>query len=559
LKANSNPAKSALHEDERELLRFTTCGSVDDGKSTLIGRLLVDSQGVYEDQIDAVRAYSSNGQKSGPLDFALLTDGLRAEREQGITIDVAYRYFSTPRRKFIIADTPGHEQYTRNMATGASTANLAVILLDAQHGMLPQSRRHAVIASMLGIRHIVVAVNKMDLMEWDEEIFDRIRSDFSSFMSQFRVDLYFIPISALHGDNVVHKSTNMPWYEGATLLHYLETVHVASDQNLTELRFPVQYVIRGEQGGRVYAGRVASGILKKNSRVMALPSRQVTRVKSLLALEGEMDSAFAPQSVTVCLEDQLDISRGDMLVEPEHLPNVDRQFDARLVWMSTQPFEPGREYLIKQTTNTSKARALRIRYRLRVESMEREPADKLMLNEIGAAVFESHKPLFVDAYGRNRATGSFILIDPLSNETAGAGMITGRQSSTEPSKLDEGMNTGPVTAAERAARFGHRAAVVWLQAPLEMAQAVERGLFDHGCQVIVVNMATEAAQLSDVLPALLNVGFIVLCADPIGNPELSQKARESIQAQHWIEVTASAMGAEQQTDKILEQLKTSAS
>ena len=327
--------------EEKELLRLSTAGSVDDGKSTLIGRLLYDSNGVYEDQISSVRQSPVN-RSAGAFDLALLTDGLRAEREQGITIDVAYRYFSTPKRKFIIADTPGHEQYTRNMATGASTANLAIVLVDARNGVLQQSRRHAFIASMLGIQHLVVAVNKMDLVGYSETVFNEICAEFADYAARLQIpDLHFIPISALKGDNVVDKSRKMEWFDGSSLLHYLETVHIASDRNMTEFRFPVQYVVRPDLDFRGYAGQVASGVLKPGDRVMALPSGQTSRVRSIVTYDGEIEQAFPPMAVTVCLEDELDISRGDMLVPPSHLPHITRRIDARMVWMNEQKLEIG--------------------------------------------------------------------------------------------------------------------------------------------------------------------------------------------------------------------------
>src|SRR6266404_1499967 len=322
-----------------ELLRFTTAGSVDDGKSTLIGRLLHDSKAVYEDQLASVKKSRIN-RSTGPIDFSLLTDGLRAEREQGITIDVAYRYFATHRRKFIIADTPGHEQYTRNMATGASTANLAIILVDARNGVLPQSRRHAYIASLLGIPHVVVAINKMDLMDFREDVFESIRREFSSFAGQLPIrDLHFIPISALLGDNVVERSARMPWFEGSSLLHYLESVHIGNDNNLTDMRFAVQYVIRPTLDFRGYAGQVTSGVIRKGDPIMALPSGRMSRVASIVTYDGEMPRAFAPMSVTVCLEDELDISRGDMLVSARNLPQISRRFETSLVWMNQTPLE----------------------------------------------------------------------------------------------------------------------------------------------------------------------------------------------------------------------------
>jgi sulfate adenylyltransferase large subunit len=498
------------HDEEKELLRFSTAGSVDDGKSTLIGRLLFDSKGVYEDQLASVLKARSS-QVTGTMDFALLTDGLRAEREQGITIDVAYRYFATPKRKFIIADTPGHEQYTRNMATGASTANLAIVLVDARHGVLAQTRRHAFIASLLGTPHIVVAVNKMDLVDWRQRVFEGIEEDFTRFAAQLPAcDLHFIPISALLGDNVVEKSPNMPWFQGESLLHHLENVHIASDRNLMEMRFPVQCVIRPDQNFRGYAGQVASGTLTPGDAVMVLPSGRTSRIKSISTYDGDLPKAFAPLSVTVCLEDELDISRGDMLVHPSHAPQVTRTVDARLVWMSQTPLDERREYLVKHTTQEVKARVRAIRYRVDVNTLEKQEANELRLNDIGAAVIETRKPLFVDPYRRNRATGAFILIDPVSNETVAAGMITGRPAheSGQPAL----MPADRVTPAERHARTGHLAAAVWVTQGLEVASRLERTLFDAGAMVLVLDAAQEGDLLPRLVEIALTAGMIVLCA-----------------------------------------------
>ena len=359
---------------EKELLRFSTAGSVDDGKSTLIGRLLYDSKGVYEDQIAAVRKATTNV-SAGPLDFSLLTDGLRSEREQGITIDVAYRYFSTPRRKFIIADTPGHEQYTRNMATGASTAHLAIVLIDARNGVLQQSRRHAYIASLLGIRHIVVAINKMDLMEFRQEVFDEVRDEFTRFAERLEIpDLTFIPISALQGDNVVRASRAMSWYDGPTLLQHLEAVEIASDRDFRRLRFPVQYVLRPNLDFRGYAGQLAAGIARPGDEVVALPSGRKSRIASISTYDGDLAQAFPPMSVAVCLEDEIDLGRGDMLVSAAAPPHVSRRFEGTLVWMSEIALEPGRPYLLKHTTQQTPASVTAIQYRINVNTPEHEPA-----------------------------------------------------------------------------------------------------------------------------------------------------------------------------------------
>jgi sulfate adenylyltransferase large subunit len=497
-------------DKETDLLRLSTAGSVDDGKSTLIGRLLFDSNGVYEDQLASVRQSPVN-RSSGAFDLALLTDGLRAEREQGITIDVAYRYFSTPKRKFIIADTPGHEQYTRNMATGASTANLAIILVDARSGVLQQSRRHAFIASLLGIQHIVVAVNKMDLVGYSEDVFNQICSDFADYASRLQApDLHFIPISALNGDNVVAKSQRMPWFDGSSLLHYLETVHIASDRNLTEFRFPVQYVMRPDLDFRGYAGQVASGVVKAGDPVMILPGGRTSRVKSISTYEGSLERAFPPMSVTLCLEDEIDISRGDMLVPPSHPPHSTRRLDARLVWMHEQKLEIGRTYLLKHTTQTVRATVDSLRYRVNINTLEKEAGTALELNDIGAVIIQTHRPIFCDPYRRNRSTGSFILIDAMTNATVAAGMITGREPG--PRKLLEDAITAPsagqrVSPADQESRAGHRAVTVWLDTPAEVAYQLERLLFDSGCRVHAVPASPSVAA---VCRALNHAGVMAL-------------------------------------------------
>jgi bifunctional enzyme CysN/CysC len=411
-----------------ELVRFATAGSVDDGKSTLIGRLLYDTKSIFEDQLEHVER-SSKRRGDGYVNLALLTDGLRAEREQGITIDVAYRYFHTPRRKFIIADTPGHEQYTRNMVTGASTADLALVLVDARKGVLEQSRRHAFIASLLRIPHLVVCINKMDLVEYDQAVFDRIAADFSGWLAKLDIhDVTFIPISALHGDNVVQRSENMSWYEGPSLLYHLEHVHVASDRNLRDPRFPVQWVVRpmsdDHHDYRGYAGEVASGVLRTGDEVVVLPSGRTTRIAAIDTFEGELDEAYPPLSVTLRLEDDIDVSRGDMICRPENRPTEAREVDAMVCWMSERPLSPSARYRIKHTTRTALAKVDEVRYRIDVNSLHRDKdAGALELNEIGRLRLRLSTPLFVDEYRRNRATGSFILIDESTNDTVGAGMV----------------------------------------------------------------------------------------------------------------------------------------
>ena len=414
-----------------ELLRFATAGSVDDGKSTLIGRLLYDSKQILSDQLEAVQLASERRNGNGSLDLALLTDGLRAEREQGITIDVAYRYFATRRRKFIIADTPGHEQYTRNMVTGASTADLAIVLVDARNGVVAQSKRHAFIASLLGIPHIVVAVNKMDLVDYDEAVFERIAEDFCDFAARLDVhDVTTIPISALRGDNVVEHSDTMPWYEGPSLLYHLEHVHIASDRNLHDVRFPVQWVIRPgadvDPDYRGYAGQVAGGVLQAGDDVVVLPSGQRTRVAAIDAFEGPLERAFPPMSVTVRLEDDLDISRGDVICGADAAPAPARDLVADVCWMADAALRPRGRYALKSTTRSARAIVEAVEHRVEIDTLRQDTtASELGLNDIGRVRLRTSEPLVVDPYDRNRATGSFILIDEASNDTVGAGMVVG--------------------------------------------------------------------------------------------------------------------------------------
>ena len=499
----------AQHE-RKELLRFITCGSVDDGKSTLIGRLFYESKMIYEDQLAAIRKDSTRyGTTGGEVDLALFTDGLEDERQQGITIDVAYRYFSTEKRKFIIADTPGHEQYTRNMATGASTADLAIILIDARHGVLPQTKRHSFIVSLLGIRHIVVAINKMDIVGYDEAVFARIKQDYIDFASRLELpDVHFMPISALKGDNVVAPSPNMPWFAGSALMPLLETVYIGSDRNMEDFRFPVQLVLRPNLDFRGFAGTIASGIIRTGDEIMSLPSRKKSRVKSIVAFDGELDEAFAPLSVTLTLEDEIDSSRGDMLVRPGNVPKVDHRFDAMIVWMAEEPLVPGKEYLFKQTTKIVPGKVAAIRYRININSLHREPAPVLALNEIGRCGITLTTPIAFDAYRRNRTTGGFIMIDRLTNATVAAGMILDREPTdgraatedggrishwdAEPAVAEQEVAAGEVMAAERAARFGQEPVTVLMTGlpgagKTSLARAVERRLFDAGHAVTVLD------------------------------------------------------------------------
>jgi sulfate adenylyltransferase large subunit len=498
-------------EQAKDLLRFTTAGSVDDGKSTLIGRLLYDSQSVYEDQIKAVTKASVN-RSAGPIDFSLLTDGLRAEREQGITIDVAYRYFATARRKFIIADTPGHEQYTRNMATGASTADLAVILIDARNGVLPQSRRHGFIASLLGIPNFVVAVNKMDAVNYDEDVFRSIEAEYCEFLGQLvsqqaAPHVYFLPMSALEGDNVVRRSRNMPWFQGQSLLEFLESVPVHQRTRVTGFRFPVQRVIRPNQDFRGYAGQVVSGAVRPGDSILALPSGVRSRVKSIETFDGQLDEAIAPMSVTLTLEDEVDISRGDMLSATQKPPEVARQFDATVVWMNERPLDPTRRYVLKHTTQTLPAEIKAIKHRVNIKTLEHEAADSLEMNGIGVLRIETSRPIYFDSYTQNRFTGSIILIDPETNATVGAGMILApvvvERERSRPVLLD--LRQERVTPAERIARYRHGGETISLGERKALAWILERRLFDRGCAVTVLEHATP-----EVLAALEKAGLLVL-------------------------------------------------
>jgi len=482
-------------EQDQSLLRFLTCGSVDDGKSTLIGRLLHDTRMIYEDQLAAVRRDSEKvgTTGAGEIDLALLTDGLKAEREQGITIDVAYRYFSTDRRKFIIADTPGHEQYTRNMATGASTCQLAVILIDARHGVQTQTRRHSFIVSLLGIRHVVVAVNKMDLVGHSQDVFERIKDDYTGFVAKLNLpDVSFIPMSALKGDNVASKSDAMPWYHGPALLDHLETVHIASDRNLTDLRFPVQYVLRPNLDFRGFAGTVASGILRPGDEVMVLPSGKRSRVKSIVTYDGELQEAFAPQAVTVTLTDEVDVSRGDMLVHPDNPPHVSNQIEAMVVWMAEQPLVPGRTYLLKHTTRQVTAEVSAFRHGVDVNTLEHRVVSRLGLNEVGQVQLSLTRPLACDPYRTNAATGAFVLIDRVANTTVGAGMIL-EAGGARPAEavVTAKVRDSLVSPAERAARFGQQPVTVLLvgltgSGKSRIAYALERRLWDEGRAVTVL-------------------------------------------------------------------------
>lgn len=509
---------------QKELLRFVSVGSVDDGKSTLIGRILYDTGMVFEDQMAAVRAAS----QSDKPDLALLTDGLKAEREQGITIDVAYRYFATDKRKFIIADTPGHIQYTRNMVTGASTADVALILIDARHGVLQQSRRHAYIASLLGIPHLAVCVNKMDLKDFSKEVYDAICADFMEFGNTLRFkDIQFFPVSALLGDNVVSDSENTPWYDGPHVLGYLETVPVSDDRNYDDFRYPVQYVIRPDLDYRGFASEIASGIIRKGDEIVALPSGKTSRVKTIDTYDGELEEASAAQSVTVLLEDEIDISRGDMIVKPDNLPRVTRRFDAHLVWMHEKPLDTEKAYLVKHTSQTVRAQIDKIYCEIDMDSLEERPTDGIVLNDVAKVRLSCHRALYVDDYTRNRQTGAFIVIDSLTNNTVAAGMIeleaTGQDLEEAMKELHAESAMEPktfVSPNERMERFGQRGATVWLtglpgSGRWTLAYALERKLFDQGRTATVVNpVGEDLRSMISAAKAVTDAGLINICAFP---------------------------------------------
>ena len=510
-KSKSLDIKEFLDQDQKkDLLRLLTAGSVDDGKSTLLGRLLFDSKKLYEDHLQALERDSKRvGHAGDEIDYALLLDGLKAEREQGITIDVAYRYFSTNRRKFIIADTPGHEQYTRNMVTGASTANLAIILIDARKGVITQTKRHTFIVSLLGIRHVVLAVNKMDLIDYSREVFDRICDDYRNFITGLDIpDVNFIPLSALKGDNVVDLSDRMPWYHGKSMLEFLESVHVSSDRNFGDFRFPVQYVNRPSLDFRGFTGRMTSGIVKKGDTVMALPSRQTSRVKSIVTYNGEPEVAFPPQSVTLTLEDEIDISRGEMIVHPDNLPKVERHFEAMLVWMDEKPMKAETQFYIKHNTNTTKARIDGIRYKIDVNTLQKSEIDHFELNEIGRVVVTTVKPIFFDPYRKNHGTGAFVLIDPVTNNTCAVGMIIdelkdrdlpSRITDMDREKIDRGEALIP--REEREQFYDQRGATLWItglhgSGKNHLAYTLEKRLFDEGATVVLLDGSTIRSGLS---------------------------------------------------------------
>lgn len=558
-------------QENKELLRFFTCGSVDDGKSTLIGRLLHDTRLIYEDQLAAIKRESMR-KGSDEMDLSLLVDGLAAEREQGITIDVAYRYFSTEKRKFIIADTPGHEQYTRNMATGASTCDLAVILVDARYGILPQTKRHSFICALLGIKHIVVAINKMDIVNYEEEVFDRICRDYTAFSARLDIDdIHFIPISALRGDNVVTASGNMPWFKSGPLLNYLETIHIGSDRNLIDLRLPVQYVIRPDLNFRGFAGTMASGILRPGDEVVALPSGQKSRVKDIVTFDGNLEEAFPPLAVTVTLADEIDVSRGDMFARPDNTPKVGRDLEAMVVWMAEQSMVAGNKYLFKHTSNMVGGTVASLRYRVNINSLDSEEAKELKMNEVGRCHIALERAIPYDPYKKNRTTGAFVIIDRLTFNTVGAGMIIDREAAGEAKSLwevevsDELLQrqTSRVSEGERLERYGHKPLTILLTGltatgKTTIAYALERRLFDNGRAVTVLDGADMRLGISkdlgftagersenirrsaEVAKLINNAGLICICAFVAPSEDVREKARKLIGEDHFLEVYLTA-------------------
>jgi len=554
-----------LHRHEQKtLLRFVIVGSVDDGKSTLIGRLLFDTNMVYDDQLHAARKASN--MEDGSLDLSLLTDGLAAEREQGITIDVAYRYFNTEKRKFIVADTPGHLQYTRNMVTGASTADVGIILIDARLGVLEQSRRHAYIASLLGIPHLLVAVNKMDLKDYSRDVYQAIRDEFTGFTRSLRFkDVTYVPVSALKGDNVVTRSDKTPWYEGDTVLSFLENVPVAEDRNLRDFRYPVQYVLRPNLNYRGFCGQIASGSVKRGDTVMVLPSGKQSKVKHIDTYEGELEQASAPQSVTLRLQDEIDISRGDMLVFPDNRPRVTRSFEANLVWMHERPLDTEKTYLVKHTTQVVRAQIDKIHSKLDLTTLQELPTKELGLNDIARVTVTCHRALYVDPYDQNRSTGAFILVDSLYNTTVGAGMIRAPEDARQ--SLDEAfkeIRAGSGLAAhtqvsprERRERFGQSGATVWLtglpgSGRWSLAYALERKLFDLGRTAHVVTpFSNTLDSITSAAHACTDAGLITIGAYQTYKRADRAKIKAGVGEKRFVEVfvdTKAELCAERRPD-----------
>lgn len=548
---------------DKDLLRFVAVGSVDDGKSTLIGRLLHDTGVVYEDQLQAVKqATTMEGEE---IDFSLFTDGLRAEREQGITIDVAYRYFSTPKRKFIIADTPGHVQYTRNMVTGASTANVALILIDARLGVLQQSKRHATIASMLGIPHLAVCINKMDLVGYDEKVFTRIQNDFADFAKNLLFkDIQFFPISALKGVNVITPSEHTPWHHGQTVLSYMENVPIALDQDLEKFRFPIQSVIRPHLNYRGFAGKLISGTVRTGDTVVSLPSGQQSEVIGIDVFDKEVEHAFNGQSVVVRLRDEIDISRGDMLVHPQNLPTVGRRFDAMMVWMDQTPLDVDKTYLLKHTTQTVRVQIDKVHCKKDLDTLHDVPTESLTLNDIGRATLACHRALFFDAYTSNRHTGAFILIDSLTNNTVAAGMISDHRPNQH---LDEalrelraGSGLKPhtqISPRERLNRLGQKGATLWLtglpgSGRWSLAYALERRLFDLGHTATVIKpIGEDLRSMISAAKAVTDAGLIAICAFPSYTENVRDHVSERLGESRFVQVyvnTSEALCRERRPD-----------
>ncbi|WP_372737145.1 sulfate adenylyltransferase subunit CysN [Neptunomonas sp.] len=525
----STDIEAYLHQHEnKELLRFLTCGSVDDGKSTLIGRLLHDSKMIYEDQLAAIQSENARvGNAGEELDLALLVDGLQAEREQGITIDVAYRYFSTAERKFIIADTPGHEQYTRNMATGASTCDLAIILIDARHGVQVQTKRHSFIVSLLGLKHTIVAINKMDLVDFSEERYEQIKADYLAFTADLELqDIQFVPLSALKGDNVVNPSEHMSWYKGLPLMETLNTVKIARDKNFEELRFPVQYVNRPNLDFRGYCGTLTSGIVKPGDAVTVLPSGKSSRVKSIVTFDGELQEAFPPMSITLTLEDEIDISRGDIIVHSQNIPKATNRFDATLVWMDEKPLAIGKTYDIKLLTSRTAGSVTTIRHQINVNTHECSDASTLQLNEIGRCEITLERPILADNYKAFRGTGSFIVVDRLSNATVAAGMIIDGNTDATTYEL---FNTAQVTAEQKARRFSQQPAVIALSgeaaATETLIYSIEQALHKAGHGVATLINSSLPAELSPHASSLADLlkqnGLLVLTDTQIQTPAMT--------------------------------------
>jgi bifunctional enzyme CysN/CysC len=559
--------------ETKDLLRLLTCGSVDDGKSTLIGRLLYDTHMIYEDQLEKIakdsKVYGTTGDDFDP---ALLTDGLKAEREQGITIDVAYRYFSTDKRKFIIADCPGHEQYTRNMATGASTCNLAVILIDARYGVITQTKRHSFICSLLGIKHVVVAVNKMDLVDWSEDIYDKIKEDYNGFVTRLNFsDIHFIPMSALKGDNVVTHSENLAWYDGPTFLHHMESVNISTDRNLIDMRLPVQYVLRPNLDFRGFSGTLASGVIRKGDAVASLPSRQESKIKAIYGPDGEIKEAFSPQAITVTLEDEIDVSRGNMIVPVNNIPHIGNEFEAMVVWMHEDAAQSGKSYLIKHTSSMVPGVLTDVRYRVDVNTMKRdkneleiEKVNALQLNEIGRCHITLHRPIAFDAYERNHATGAFIIVDRLSNITVGAGMIVDRIVSKPghkkaPVSQNIVRSDSLVSTEDRQQILGQKGSTIWLtglsgSGKSTVAKQLEKDLIDRGnlCYILdgdnvrhglnrdlgfsMEDRKENIRRIAEVAALMNDAGVIVITS--FISPYISDRAsaREVIGDESFIEV-----------------------